>query len=447
MPTLARFVLPALLLTSVTGCGEGTTPEPPGPPSAIRAVASPPASVPAGTLLDSLVARVVDAKGKGVPNVTVTWSPFGGSMAQPRQVVTDAAGNARTAWTPGTRAGSYEVAATAVTTAGPVSAVFRTAVMPGPARTVRISPAGLGLRVGEARQLTAESWDEYGNVVAGSSTVWSSMDESTASVTAAGSVVGRAPGFTEVTARAGSASATASVTVLSQPPASLAALRFDGSDDYVQVPDHVLLDAGTGDFTWEVWLKRSRTDVREDVLSKKDVFADSEHDVVLLIEQDGRANAFLREFPWRVPTVIVSSTSRVGTDWTHLAMTRSGGVVRLYVNGVLEGTGMASFDVSSSGPFRIGANRINNAGPDASPVFAFSGQVHEVRLWSVSRSNRDIAVGMLHCTPRGTAGLVGLYRFDQDTGTAARDVSGNGNDGVLRNGPTWVGGPRRCGAG
>lgn len=444
MPTPTRFLLPALLLASVAGCGEGTTPEPPGPPSAIRAVGSPPASVPAGTLLDSLVARVVDAGDKGVPNVAVTWSTLAGSVAEPRQVVTDAAGNARTAWTPGTRAGSYEVAATAMTTEGPASAVFRTMVVPGPATTVRISPARLGLRVDEARQLTAESSDAYGNLVPGSPTVWSSADERIVSVTAAGNVVGRARGTAEVTARVGSVSGTAGVTV-SALPFSLPALRFDGLDDYVQVPDHDLLDAGTGDFTWEVWLKRSRTDIREDVLSKKDVFADSEHDVVLLIEQDGRANAFLREFPWRGPTVIVSSTSRVGTDWTHLAMTRSGGVVRLYVNGVLEGTGTASFDVGSSGPLRIGANRINNAGADASPVFPFAGQVHEVRLWSVSRSTGEIGAGMLHCTPRGAAGLVGLYRFDQGTGTAARDLSGHGNDGVLRNGPTWVGGPRRCG--
>lgn len=298
-------MLAALLLTTSAGCSGGTAPEPPGPAARIRAVTSLPETVPAGTRIDSVAARVVDADGRGVP--------------------------------------------------------------------------GVGVTVGAA------------------------------------------------------------------PPASLAALRFDGTDDYVQVPDGESLDAGSGDFTWEVWLRRSRTGVREDVLSRKDVFADSEHDVVLLVEQDGRANAFLRLAPWSGPTVIVASTSRIGTDWTHLAMTRAGGAVRLYVNGVLEGTGTAPFDVSSSGPFRIGANRVNNAGPDAAPVFGFGGEVHEVRVWRVARSLREIAAGMLQCIPRGTAGLVALHRFDQGTGAVARDLSGTGNDGVLRNGPAWVAGPQRCG--
>ena len=37
-------------------------------------------------------------------------------------------------------------------------------------------------------------------------------------------------------------------------------------------------------------------------------------------------------------------------------------------------------------------------------------------------------------------GLVGWWKFDETNGTVAYDSSGNGNDGNLTNGPTWVGG-------
>jgi chitodextrinase len=36
------------------------------------------------------------------------------------------------------------------------------------------------------------------------------------------------------------------------------------------------------------------------------------------------------------------------------------------------------------------------------------------------------------------AGLVAAYSFDQGTGTVATDISGNGNNGTLTNGPTWA---------
>lgn len=250
-------------------------------------------------------------------------------------------------------------------------------------------------------------------------------------------------GEQRLTASIATATGAAAQTVATVASGSPNALQFDGGDDYVQVADAPSLDFGTGDFTWEVWLKRSRASGREDVLTKKDVLADSEHDLALLIESDGRANAFLRSSPFGT-TVIVGSKTRIGSEWTHVAMTRSAGTVRLYVNGALEGSASAPVDVSSTGPLRIGANRINNAGADAPPVFPFGGLIHQVRIWNTARTGQQVVEGMLECFPRGTAGLVADLRFDEGTGTTVRDVSGNGNSGVLQNAPAWVVAPSRC---
>jgi hypothetical protein len=440
--SLYQGMVPLVLLC---GCKGSTGSEPPGPPEGLRVVSAVPESVPVGTSVgDSVVVQVVDTNGRGVPSATVRWLVTAGfGRVSPSEVLSDRSGIARTAWTVGTRAGPQQLTASVLTATGSATQTISVAAVAGPAASVRISPSSFSLPAGNVRQLSVSVTDVHGNLITGRSAAWSSSNEAVASVDQTGSVTAKSAGSAEISARVDGVVGRATVMVNPALSGSRPALLFDGADDYVQVADAGSLDFGTGDFTWEVWLQRSRTNTREDVLAKKDVFADSEHDVVLLIESDGRANAFLRDSPGR-STVIVSSVSRIGTEWTHIAMTRSGGIVRLYVNGVLEGTGSAPFNVSSNGPFRIGANRVNNAGADAGPVFAFAGQVHEVRVWNVARSGQQIAEGLLQCFARGTAGLVGYYRFDEGSGNTVLDASGNGNNGILVNEPLWVTAPRRC---
>ena len=228
------------------------------------------------------------------------------------------------------------------------------------------------------------------------------------------------------------------------PSATPAALRFDGDDDFVQVPSNGrLAQVGTADFTWEIRFRRSREGIREDILTRKDSLRDSEHDTAIVIERDGTVTAFLREAPFSVQTII-TSTTRLDTGWVRVAMTRSSGILRLYVNGRLENSGRASFSVASTGPLRIGSNRINNAGAEASPVFAFAGQISEVRIWNIARTDQEIADAQVRCVPRAAEGLVGDFRFNEGAGTVVRDLSGAGNDGLLRNGPVWAAGEKSC---
>jgi hypothetical protein len=223
--------------------------------------------------------------------------------------------------------------------------------------------------------------------------------------------------------------------VESEPPG---ALRFDGADDYVQAADQNALDVGTGDFTWEAWIKRTRTGVREDILSKKDVLADSEHDLGLLIGSDDRLNVFLRETLMGTPAVYLPSESRIGTEWTHVAAVRSQGNVTLYVDGRAEASRAVRYNVSSTGPLRIGANRLNNAGADAAPLFNFAGLIAEVRIWNVARTAEQLNAAKGQPLSGTPPGLVGYYPLNARDGSSARDRSSLRNDGSLRNGPVWA---------
>jgi adhesin/invasin len=107
-----RRALVALLalLAAVTfyACSDSTSP---AGPAALRAVAAGELVVGAGATA-SVAVMVTDASGRALSGIAVDWSvaTAGGSVS-PQQSRTDASGEARTSWTVGTTAGSYELTA------------------------------------------------------------------------------------------------------------------------------------------------------------------------------------------------------------------------------------------------------------------------------------------------------------------------------------------------
>ena len=120
----------ALLLA---GCSSDSPTTPPGPAAQITAVSSPTVVAAGATAGDSLVARVVDADGRGVPSVTVNWYSASGAVLSPFQVITDAKGYARTSFRSTGLAMDIQVVAVALTTTGTREAAFSVPVVPGPA--------------------------------------------------------------------------------------------------------------------------------------------------------------------------------------------------------------------------------------------------------------------------------------------------------------------------
>jgi probable HAF family extracellular repeat protein len=121
--------------------------------------------------------------------------------------------------------------------------------------------------------------------------------------------------------------------------------------------------------------------------------------------------------------------------WVHLAFVcnpigiDSLGSVELYVNGVLQDSIVG---VNIALPLdRIGYD--DSGYPDY-----MKGLLDEVRIWNVVRTQAQIQADMNHSLPVPQANLVGYWRFDEGSGTCARDSSGQDNTGILENGPSWV---------
>jgi hypothetical protein len=73
------------------------------------------------------------------------------------------------------------------------------------------------------------------------------------------------------------------------------------------------------------------------------------------------------------------------------------------------------------------------------PASSFNGQLDELRLWNVDRSQTEIEKNMQQTLTGLEYGLIGYWQFDECMGGRARDRLGK-HDGSL-SGSRWVG---RC---
>lgn len=231
-----------LSLLSACGSGSGTEPEPLGPAANVVANSVTTRSGTAGALLpDSLVVRVLDAKGRGIPGHTVVWTTesFGPGNLSPAQSLTDENGRARSAWTLPTHAGETVARAGTITTNGPVNVEFRADVEPGPTTVLRIEPSAAYLDVGETRQLALTRADTYGNVIANRSVAWTSSAPGIVSVNAgSGAIRALSAGSAMIRAETDGRTASAQIMVLGSASAA-GEDRFDANTlpEYVQHAD------------------------------------------------------------------------------------------------------------------------------------------------------------------------------------------------------------------
>jgi hypothetical protein len=125
--------------------------------------------------------------------------------------------------------------------------------------------------------------------------------------------------------------------------------------------------------------------------------------------------------------------SGMGQDtWFHVAGTYDGAnKTHAFINGVEIGTGF-----TVSGPLATPTNMPLYVGSGTLRSY-FTGSIDEVRIWNVARTATQIAQDMHFRLVGNEPGLVGYYRFDEGSGTTARDATSRGNNGTLTNGPTY----------
>jgi hypothetical protein len=147
---------------------------------------------------------------------------------------------------------------------------------------------------------------------------------------------------------------------------------FDGNGDRLQIPSTSALDAGAGDFCIECWFfgiaDYNSYAVTYAALANKG--SGNESGTYGIAVYGGKLYASL------AGSLTQGTTTLTPGVWYHGAVTRSGSTVRLFLNGVLEGTATSTANFSSSANFAIGDRQAS----DPFSQYPFNGYISNVRL-------------------------------------------------------------------
>jgi len=212
-----------------------------------------------------------------------------------------------------------------------------------------------------------------------------------------------------------------------------AALNFDGTDDLVDLGTG-LGNFGTGDFTVETWFKVAPSETGYRLLiAKRGICAHANFwDIVMNagkiyfeIDENTAGDNYLS---------IATPLAYNDNNWHHVACTRSGTAMKIYMDGalVVSGNTAAPTNLNNAVSVKVGNQ----------PCGMFAGSLDELRIWTEARSCDQISQ-LRNCELTGSEpNLVAYYKFNQ--GFAAEDnttppvntltdATANANHGTLSN--------------
>ena len=230
------------------------------------------------------------------------------------------------------------------------------------------------------------------------------------------------------------ATTTYNVYAANYSPVTANSLEFTGNTGLkkVSLGTNLWTDnfVGTNQLTVEAWVNRSATGSLHSIIGNYQ----GSYPFLFRIDND-KIVLYMNS----VSSVTSSSTIPVGV-WTHLAGTYDGTNLKVYINGVLEGT------TAYTGNFIATTNEIKIGGGLSNNTEYFPGDIADVRLWTVAKTQSEIAAGKDFVLNGNETNLIANYQFTEGSGTTtANSATGNAYPGTLVNNPAWVVGPTLMG--
>lgn len=162
------------------------------------------------------------------------------------------------------------------------------------------------------------------------------------------------------------------------------ALRFDGVDDFVAVPDAPALDLGAQG-SMMAWVRLETLGRWHSVIAKGQANTDPAHNYGLEITDTNRIRCILGN--GTAALRLDASVSPVTGQFYHLACTWDGSTVRLYINGTLDrSTAQTVTPAANSAPLFIGQFGGN--------VDRLDGTIDEVRLYHRALNAAEVQAAM-----------------------------------------------------
>jgi hypothetical protein len=147
---------------------------------------------------------------------------------------------------------------------------------------------------------------------------------------------------------------------------------FDGTGDYLSCASNAAFAFGSGDFTVEYWLYASSWSLAPTIIDTR-ITGNSVNGYSDFITSGGVFSLFLGN-----TTVYTMTGSLPLNTWTHIAVSRSGTSLRVFINGSQNGSTVTNSTVMSDTNLLVAINRGLTAGT-IGPSF-FNGYLSNVRL-------------------------------------------------------------------
>jgi len=204
------------------------------------------------------------------------------------------------------------------------------------------------------------------------------------------------------------------------------ALSFDGTDDYINLGNMFNF---TSNYSIEAWIKTSRFSAEQRILTKFERGGGGSFNAAVL--STGQFRVSHNVAPWGVTT---SKTVNDG-KWYHVAATYDGTTLRLYIDGILDGS--VNTDVNSATSYDIQIGRSFRTGIHSHGYF--EGNIDEVRIWNDVRTAQEILDNYRSriTNPYTDSNLKLYLGMNNGTGSIAFDQSSSMAHGII-NGPSWI---------
>lgn len=147
-------------------------------------------------------------------------------------------------------------------------------------------------------------------------------------------------------------------------------LVLDGTGDYIFTPSDSDFAYGTGDFTIEFWYYRVGSGVFQVLFDHRTASTDVA--VMVAVNNSNQIYTYINGGIRNQGT-----TALVANTWYHIAVTRTSGSTRLFINGTQEGSTYSDTNNYPAKQIRIGTDYAGNSG--------VNGYIDEVRVSNISR--------------------------------------------------------------
>lgn len=212
------------------------------------------------------------------------------------------------------------------------------------------------------------------------------------------------------------------------------ALDLDGKSSYVEIVDSEALNNVTEQLTVSLWIRPTSNPNRyAAILSKTDAWVNRiTHRSFIMNYKEGGSIQFAASPDGEGEASLYSPGGIIKHNtWTHIAgvIDAEKNYMKLYINGIE----VSNRDFKwikkiykSQLPLRIGWSHENRPAQSS-----FVGQIDDVRIWNIARTDADIRSDMITELKGDEPGLVGYWKFNKVTDGIISDMSPNRNDGRL----------------